>query len=334
MLFNNKQKEKERMIQKISDMLNAGIPLRNILKGIADSGDRNAREAGIVYESIMKGETLLNAFEKAYTLNDVEKSLLSSSGISNIKESMNAICEHYNYVRQFRSELLNVFVRPMVTLVAAIFILSILSFYVVPKIQASLPTEKVGMLDVFGAVKQALIFLFTCGGILVALTLTLRFMDIDMYIRFIVKLPFVGTVRLKRAIFIFLKNVSIITKGGTSISKAMDVAMDTSPVFLKVKIKEALKAMEKEGKSIRDAFIQQGIFPFYVIDLIETAEKTGKYSECYDNASELVRREFERARSAVLPMVEFGALGLTAVIIVFAFMSIISPLQNMGGLLR
>jgi len=333
-LFDSKKKEKERMIQKIADMLNAGIPLRNILKGMAESDDKYSKDARKIFESIMRGENIMQAFSRAYSLSDIEKSLLSSSGLSNIKDSINAICEHYNYVQTFRKDILNVFVRPAVTLVAAIFILSLLSFYVVPKIQSSLPAGRADALSVFLAVKKSLIVLFVSGGCMTLFILFLRFADIDTYIDVMVRLPILGTIRVKRSVFIFLKSVSIITKGGTSISMAMEVASRTSPLFLKRKVLNALELMKKEGKSMKDSFAKCGIFPFYVVDLIETAERTGRYSECLDSASELVRKEFERAKSAVLPMVEFGTLGLTAIIIVFAFMSIMSPLQNMGGILR
>ena len=238
-----------------------------------------------------------------------------------------------------RSQITQAMVYPIILVVFAIAIVSVLLGTVVPKI-----------LKTFEKTKQVLpwttewvmagshfvqnywfISLIVITGLAIGIKHALK----QPKIRFwwddkILHMPGIGKVVRGINTARFARTLSILSSSSVPLLEGMRIA---GGVLINEKIKKAVAdAADRvsEGASLRAALQQTKLFPPMMLHMIASGEKSGELEQMLERAANNQDREFESMVNVSLKLLEPAMIALMAVIVLFIVMAILQPIMAMN----
>ncbi len=227
---------------------------------------------------------------------------------------------------------------PVIVLVAMTVVISILIFFVLPKIIpifTSLNVELPLTTKILIALATFLInyWMFVAGGIvafLIIFSLLLRVYAFRYaYHRFLLAMPLVGSISRKAAMSDLARTLGLLLKSGVKIVEAIRVTSDsiTNLVYKKA-FSQAAEAMKK-GDSL-NSFLKtrEDIFPSALTQMIEVGENTGTLENNLFYLANFYGEEVDEATSNLSSTLEPILLLVMGVIVGFVAISIITPIYK------
>ncbi len=327
--------------------VSAGTPLRESLESIAEDMDHRVFRAILnrVVRDLHEGRTFSQAVARHPRVFDelfvalIRAAEESGSMAETLERLAGAMEARERLARKIRS----IVAYPVFVAVFFCLISIIMTFFVVPQFQdiftgfsARLPLiTRV----VFGVNRFILDHVAWFGGGLlllgVAAALYLRTTPgRRAWDRFRLHAPFFGPCLRKIAMSRFGRNLSIMLRGGVSVSTAMEI---TSDVTGNVLLREAILAARDrivQGSDIAASLEREGEFPRLVVRMIHVGESSGRLPEVLDKVADTYEGQVEGAIATATTLFEPLVISLFGGIILVLVLAIYMPIFTVASGVR
>lgn len=205
------------------------------------------------------------------------------------------------------------FIYPVVVLVVAILITSIIFLKVIPgfkniftSLQAKLPLPTVIMIKISDLFQKYFLFIVGIGIILgFILRRLMRLPRIKLsQDKLKLNLPLIGGLLRKVIIARFTRTVSTLLKSGVSILSALDIGSRTSGNKIVEATLSKVSARVSKGERIGESLAENKIFAPLVVNLIAVGEETGDIPSMLDKIASFYEEEVDVAVSNLTSLIE------------------------------
>ncbi|MFL6589174.1 MAG: type II secretion system F family protein [Chthoniobacterales bacterium] len=277
--------------------------------------------------------------------NDLYVNMVRAGELGGVLEVvLSRLAEFHEKAQKIKNKVLAAMVYPMIVLILAVGIMTLLLVFIVPRFQAlfhdmlgdkPLPAITVFVIGISGFVQNHWMYLL--GGV-VALIIGYKVLSrtrggraaLDQ-----VKLraPLFGDLIRKTAISRFSRTLGTLVTSGVPILQALTITRETAG---NVVIGNAISQVHdsvKEGESIVQPLEASGVFPPMVISMIDVGEETGQLPEMLLKIAEVYDDEVDNSVAALTSLLEpimivFLAL-IVGTIVIALFMPLISIISGL-----
>jgi general secretion pathway protein F len=326
-------------------LLHSGLPLTEVLSTLRDQIPVMNPVLGDVLSRILRGDALhlaLGAHPGVFS--PLYVSLIRSAESSGHLESgFNRLAELLEEEQGNRSAMTQALAYPLsVVLIGMVTVFAFTSF-VLPRF--TMVFEHLG--GELPVATQVLVALSTFFGqwwwffVLAALVLVLvlrqalkkekgrRFRD-----RFMLKLPFIGSVVRELEVAHFSRTLGAQLEAGLPILAALDVSRKTTQnVIFREAVSVAMESVRKGGK-LSEEIRRSGLFPPSAASLIVVAEQGGELPKALLDIADDATRESARRIAAVLTLMEPLLIVLVGAVVGALVIAMLLPIFNLEEMLQ
>ena len=333
------------LTRQLSGLLVSGLPLERALGALAEDADR-AEVADLlqaVKSEVGGGHSLSAALSRhPREFSDVYRALVSAGEDSgDLGAVLGSLADYLESSQQLRSKLLQAVAYPVIVVLVAIAVVTLLLTYVVPQVvgvfqgaHQKLPLLTVMLIAVSGFLRHwGWLLALGLAGTAVVLRQALRAPGPRAAVHAaMLRVPQLG--RLVRGLNTarFASTLAILSGAGVPILRALQAAIDTvSNSVLKADAQEAL-ALVREGSSLASALGLHRRYPPVLITFIRLGEQTGTLPEMLQRAAAQHAQEVQRRAFTLVTILEpllILGMGLMVMTIVLAVMLPIIQMNNL-----
>lgn len=330
----------------MSSLINSELSLQDALKICEkiNQSKQNKILCTSLVKSINSGESFSNSLKKIGNVFSPLYIALVELGetVGSIKEILEKLAQYLKEKKQTREKLLQALTYPVIVLVTAIFVISVIIFFVFPKLESIFEafTESSELVNLkVSSLKRTFLFLVIIVGSFFSLICLCLFFHhsnkkIAYYIdKTLFQIPFLGSYMKITCINDFSFAMKILCSSGVPFSNALFQAKNViDNLYYKDEILNVYKKIIS-GEEISSAFESAKIFPSYFITWISLAESTGNTENVFLNIHEYYRTENLNIIQALLVSAEPVFILITGVIIFALVVQFVIPVfQLLGGL--
>ncbi len=333
------------LTRQLSGLLVSGLPLERALGALAEDVDR--AEVGDLLQAVKSevggGHSLSAALSRhPREFSDVYRALVSAGEDSgDLGAVLGSLADYLESSQQLRSKLLQAVAYPVIVVLVAIAVVTLLLTYVVPQVvgvfqgaHQKLPLLTVMLIAVSGFLRHwGWLLALGLAGAAVVLRQALRVPGPRAAVHAaVLRVPQLG--RLVRGLNTarFASTLAILSGAGVPILRALQAAIDTvSNSVLKADAQEAL-TLVREGSSLASALGLHRRYPPVLITFIRLGEQTGTLPEMLQRAAAQHAQEVQRRAFTLVTILEpllILGMGLMVMTIVLAVMLPIIQMNNL-----
>ncbi|WP_297910836.1 type II secretion system inner membrane protein GspF [Thiomonas sp.] len=333
------------LTRQLSGLLVSGLPLERALGALAEDADR--AEVGDLLQAVKSevggGHSLSAALSRhPREFSDVYRALVSAGEDSgDLGAVLGSLADYLESSQQLRSKLLQAVAYPVIVVLVAIAVVTLLLTYVVPQVvgvfqgaHQKLPLLTVMLIAVSGFLRHwGWLLALGLAGAAVVLRQALRVPGPRAAVHAaVLRVPQLG--RLVRGLNTarFASTLAILSGAGVPILRALQAAIDTvSNSVLKADAQEAL-TLVREGSSLASALGLHRRYPPVLITFIRLGEQTGTLPEMLQRAAAQHAQEVQRRAFTLVTILEpllILGMGLMVMTIVLAVMLPIIQMNNL-----
>jgi len=258
------------------------------------------------------------------------------------------VLRHIQFLLESREDIhkktINAMIYPALLLGATVVALIIFAFKIIPMFKGiyaslgagkELPMVTRGVLFFSGFIKNE--FLLITFGIVLIVFFARQIMTTSSgrraYEKILFSSPVLGQLCIAIVVEKFSTAIQVLLKSGIPIIRSLEMAANTTENHLFAEKIEEAKAKVIAGLPLADALQYTGIFPPIAISFIRVAEKTGSYSEMFEEVAKYHKDIVETSIVRVMALMEpvmLITMGLVIGVIVIAMFLPIFRLANLG----
>lgn len=349
-VFQGRVKLKTLMIftRQLATLQDAGLPL---LRGLhvlqKQEKDTQLRDAiAGMAEAVESGGTFAEAlaqFPKVFSMFYVNM-IKAGEASGALNTVLTRLAEFMEKTQRIRNKVKGAMVYPIVVMVLAVAIVSVLMVYVIPKFKdifndllggRDLPPLTNAVIGVSNIVANYWYYLI--GGV-VALFLLLRMVargergraSLDALK---LRLPIFGQLIRKTAIANFTRTLGTLLTGGVPILQALNIVREVTNNAVLSRAVAKVHDSVKEGETIVTPLEASGVFPSMVVSMIQVGEETGALPEMLMKVAEVYDDEVDTAVEALTSIIEPIMIIILAIIVgtivIAMFLPLISIISNL-----
>ncbi len=328
-------------------LLDAGVHVWQALTIISEQIS-DARFADIVYQVshiVQEGKPLHEAMAR-YAVFSSEMVHITEIGMQagNISIALQALCQYLQETDQFKKKLRSALLLPLVTLALFVTIILVILFAIIPQyadLFASMGKELPRETRLLLKLHDAIVSYYMVGYLIIAVTFGMvvwqlkSSSSIKMTLdRWILNMPYLGSLLQKIALVHFLRSLGLLLQGGMSLVPALKIANQAvSNLYMKEQISQIVAAVEA-GQSVSAGMrgSRSGLFAQDLVLLITVGEETGRISDMIDRAATMYQKRVQQMLvhyTTVLQPTLMILLGLMVAGLIFA---VYMPLFNLADL--
>ena len=331
--------------RQLATLLRSGMPLEETLLAVGQQAEKPRLKSILlgVRSRVMEGHTLasgLGEFPQAFP--EIYRATVAAGEQSgHLDPVLERLADYTEGRQQLRQRVSHALIYPVILVTLAIFIVSALLIYVVPKV--------VGVFENTGqelpGLTQALIassdFLRDYGFVLLGLiglglfvfSRMLRRLDFRRrWDRFLLRLPLIG--KLTRGVNTarFTRTLSILAGSGVPVLDALRISGD---VVGNVPMREAIEETAvrvREGAPLGRSLGSSRLFPPMTMHLISSGEASGELENMLERAADNQEREVDSLVGAMLSILEPALILFMGVIVLAIVLAILLPIFQLNQL--
>jgi type II secretory pathway component PulF len=333
--------------RRMADLATAGLPLDRVLHVVAEQSESAtlAEVAEQALADVRTGIPVSAALAKhpKYFNQIYSETLRAGEASGQFGQVATRLADFQEQEVARRSQIVAALIYPSVLLFTAIFVITFLLLFVVPKLSTvftSLGNDLPATTKILFAVTGFLThFGFEILGVLVAVIIILRIYfktEAGAFTRdrLIVRLPVVGKVIYKAIIARFSRVLGTLVYGGVSILDALELAGLASGNRVFLERSKFVTQEVREGRPIADAMRDAGEFPPVLTHMVAIGEETGDLPKMLSRVSDSLDFEVEngmrRLTSLVEPVIVLG-MGF---FVGFVVLSVLLPIFQANDLVK
>jgi type II secretory pathway component PulF len=323
-------------------LVSAGVTTLEALETVASQTEKNSLKKALlqVADNVREGFPLVAAFRDfprvfpavfSHTVAAAEES-------SALEEALLSLAAHFEREARFKEKLRQAMAYPTVVACFALLVAVGLFTFVVPKFAALLQSADVPlpaltrvMMNV--SAHTGLIALFLVGASLVGVPL-FRVLWQKEGVRsrleaVFARLPVLGKIVSRAAAARVCRSLSLMTKVGVPLVRAMEVARGVASFSsFRKELEDAAEAV-REGKPLADALSRSRWFPATGVKMAAVGENSGRLSEMLDQSASLFETEVDLLVQKLPPLVEAGMVVFVGGLVLLVMLSLFLPIFSM-----
>jgi general secretion pathway protein F len=331
--------------RQLSTLLKAGIPLAEALGALFEQADkvRLKRVLGEVKSAVNEGSSLADSLGKhPKVFDDLYVSMVRAGETAgNLDDVLVSLAEFMESAHKLRGKVKGAMVYPVIMIVVAVTILSILMIAVVPQITQmfeakgkSLPLKTqflVWLSHVFGAYWYLWLVVAVAGFF--GLRAWARSEGgRPAWHRFVLRSPLFGPLVRQVAVARFCRTLGTMLASGVPMLRALEVAKEVLGNAILVKSVEAARAGVTEGESLAVMLRRSGHFPATVTHMIAVGERSGSLEAMLIRVADAHEQEIDMRLQRLTSMLEPLMIVIMGVAVGFVVFAILEPLMDMSKL--
>ncbi len=335
-------KEQIFIVQRLSFLIEAGVPILESLKMVRGFRSKAKRE---VFDQIIKsvngGQTLSKSFEKfSYTFSPFFINVIKVGETAGVLgDNLGFLAQELKKERELKNKIISSLIYPFLILFATLGIILLLLLFIFPKVlpifkslnmKLPLPTKILilasDFLKAYGLYLLILVFVL----IFLFLILIKKSSSFKKAVDFIVlKLPIFGKVFQNYQLANFCRTFSILIKAGVPLVEATKILFQSTTNLVYKKEIEKLKESVAKGQRIQVQLEKNPkLFPEIMTQMIATGEKSGKLSRSLFYLAELYEGDFDEMTKNLSSLLEPFLMIFLGFLVAFIAISIIIPIYN------
>ncbi len=341
-----KIKDKVLFSRQLSTLLNAGLPLIQSLRTVAEQTENKAFKLIIlqVITDVESGSPLSVALAKyPRVFNQIYVSLIAAGEVSGtLDKSLERLATQQEKDAEIISKVRGAMVYPIVVLVVMGAVVTFMMVQVLPQVEmlyqglgsgASLPLVTRVLLFVSkGMVKYWYIILIALGLLVFFFSRWSRTLGGKRYVDAIkMRSPILGKLFMKMYMARFARTGTTLVAAGVPLIQMLQItAKSINNVHIEASLNRATEKV-KGGKALSDAITNDSNFLTLVPDMLRVGEQSGAIEQMLSKTAEYYEKEVDneiKAISTIIEPVLMVILGIFAFIIVAA---ILLPVYSLAG---
>ena len=331
--------------RQMGTLLGAGIPLAEALRALVDQAETRRLETMFreIREDITQGLSLGDALARHPRMfTELYVNMVRAGEASgHVDQVLSRLADFLQAQRALQRKVVSALTYPLLMVGLGALVIAVLMTVVVPKItgmlldtgqELPLPTQ------ILVAVSEGfqnwwwagLLFLAFCSWVIerVYKTDTGR-LRID---RFLLRIPIIGEMLLKRAISRFTRTLSTLLTSGVPAVRSLEITATVVGNRVLADATDHIRKRILEGTDIAGPLRQTGVFPSVVGYMVAVGEQTGEIEQMLDRIADAYDEELEVVTERVTALLEPIMIIALAGIVGFIVYSIILPILQVSSI--
>ena len=329
--------------RQLATLVQSALPVEAAVMAVAEQCEkpRLKRMLMSVRSKVVEGYTLADGMsEFPHVFDNLYRSMVAAGEKSgHLDAVLNRLADYTEQRQHMRSQITQAMVYPIILVIFAIGIVSVLLGTVVPKILKTFEKSKQVLPWTTEWVMAASNFVqnywFISLVLITVISIGIKHALKQPKIRFwydekILVMPGIGKVARSINTARFARTLSILSSSSVPLLEGMKIS---GQVLINEKIKQAVAEAAtrvSEGASLRASLQQTKLFPPMMLHMIASGEKSGELEQMLERAANNQDREFESMVNVSLKLLEPAMIASMAVIVLFIVMAILQPIMAMN----
>ena len=312
--------------RQLATLVQSAMPLETCLQAVSEQSEKldSLREHPRVFDSLFC--SMVAAGEKSGHLGVV----------------LNRLADYTEQRQRLKSRLQQAMLYPIVLLVVAISVVSILLTAVVPKIIEQfdylghdLPASTRMLISLSNALLSGGLY-WLAGFLLLSFFIQRLLKKANFRLcwdKTLLRLPVAGRVAKGLYTARFSRTLSILTASNVPLLEGVQIAAAVSVnCYVEQQLLKAASRI-REGSSLRAALAEQGLFPPMMLYMIASGEQSGQLEKMLDQAAINQEREFDSLVGIALGLFEPALVMLMAGVVLFIVVAVLEPMLQLNNMI-
>jgi len=331
--------------RQLSTLVGAGLPLVDCLSALIEQLDtaRVKRVFSQVREQVTEGGTLADAF-KAHprVFSDLFVSMVRAGEASGALDVvLLRLADYTESYAKLRDKVRSALTYPVLMAVVSFGILFALLTFAVPQITRifaetgqDLPMVTQVLLAASGFMQQywwVILLLIAIAGLVLRSSIQTP-AGRERYDRFMLSVPYAGTLQKKVALARFSRTLSTLLTSGITLLAALDIVKNVVNNSILMKAIGEARDSIREGHSIAPPLQKSGLFPSMLVHMIAVGERSGELEKMLAKAADAYDNEVEMSVASLTSIMEPVMILVMGGIVLFIVLAILLPIFEMNQL--
>lgn len=330
--------------RQLATLVGAGIPLVDALVALIDQVEKPRFKTiwSEVKQKVNEGAGFGDALAThPKTFNGLYVNMVRAGETSGALDVvLNRLADFTESQAELRSKLIGTMIYPIVMLVIAAVVVSILMGFVIPKIARLFETQKVALPLPTRVLISASSLVQNWWFVLVPIGVAIiwgfrRYIQSErgqpQWDRFTLNVPIFGPLIRMVAITRFSRTLSTLIGSGVPLLAAFDIVKNVVQNSILLQVIETARDAVKEGDSIAAPLKRSGEFPPIVTHMIAIGEKSGQLEEMLGNIARSYDVQVDARLRAMTSLLEPLLLVLMGIIVAFIVFAILLPMMQISS---
>lgn len=345
-----KQKDLTTTTRQLSTLMAAGLPLLRSLRVLErQCANQTMKETlHAMGESVESGNSFSEALSSHPKIFDNLYVNMVKAGEAGgvIELVLNRLAEFMEKSQKITNKVKSAMTYPMVILIAAIGITSVLMLTVIPKFEEiftdllegkQLPAITRMVIGISNALQHYFIFIaMGIAAIVMIVSLALKTKaGRDLRDRLKANLPGLGSLTRRTCIARLTRTLGTLLSSGVPLLQALSIVRDTADNVIYFNALQTVHDGVKEGENLSNLIEQTKVFPPMVVGMIDVGEETGAIADMLTRIADTYDDEVDNAVSGLTsllePMVIILLAGIVGTIVIAMFLPLISVISSLNG---
>jgi general secretion pathway protein F len=331
--------------RQMATLIQAGLPLEEVLKAIAQQND-DARIKSLILAvraKVLEGHTLagsLAQFPRAFP-NLYRATVAAGEHSGHLDKVMNRLADHTEESQQFKQKVHMAMIYPCMLILLSITMVTGLMVYVVPDVikvfvgsGQQLPALTIGLValsDFIADYGWAVLLLLIAIAVIAAQLLKKPLIRLRFH-RWLLRTPFLKRFSCGFNTSRYASTLSILTNSGLPLVESMKISGEVlGNDYLKQQLQTATQRVQ-EGSSLHHALAETGYFPPMMLHMVASGEASGELDTMLERTANYQARELHNLVTVLVGLFEPAMLLFMGVAVLLIVMAILLPILNMNQL--
>ncbi len=330
--------------RQLGTLLAAGIPLAEALRAIIDQAENRRIETMFreIRERISQGASLGDALaDYPHMFSDLYVNMVrAGEATGGVDTVLLRLADFLQSQRALQRKVVSALTYPLMMISLGIIVVSILMSFVVPQItgmledtgqELPLPTRiLIQISDAFKAYWW--VGALGIAGLSVLVDRIYRTNAGELFIdRFLLRIPLVGDMLLKRAVARFTRTLSTLLGSGVAAVQSLEITRNVVGNRVLADATEHVRTRILEGTDIATPLKASGVFPSVVGYMVAVGEQSGELEQMLDRIADAYDEEIDVVTERVTSIMEPVMIVFLAAVVGYIVWSIILPILQVGA---
>ncbi|MEI4548334.1 type II secretion system inner membrane protein GspF [Pseudoalteromonas spongiae] len=330
--------------RQLATLVQSALPVEAAVLAVAEQCEKPRLKSMLmsVRSKVVEGYSLAEGLaEFPHIFDHLYRAMVAAGEKSGHLDQVLVRLADYTEQRQhMRSQITQAMVYPIILVVFAVAIVSILLGTVVPTIVKSFQSSKLALPWTTETVIAAsnfiqnywLFSLIAIFGSIFAIKNALKKPKIRFWFDSrVLQFPFIGKVARGLNTARFARTLSILSSSSVPLLEGMRISGEVlANEKMKAAVAEAAVKVS-EGASLKASLDQTKLFPPMMLHMIASGEKSGELEQMLERSADNQDKEFEALVNISLKLLEPLMIALMAIIVMFIVMAILQPIMAMNN---
>lgn len=330
--------------RQLATLVQSALPVEAAVLAVAEQCEKPRLKSMLmsVRAKVVEGYSLAEGLaEFPHIFDHLYRAMVAAGEKSgHLDQVLMRLADYTEQRQHMRSQITQAMVYPIILVVFAVAIVSILLGTVVPTIVKSFQSSKLALPWTTETVIAASNFiqnywLFSLIAIFASIFAIKNALK-KPKVRFwfdsrVLQLPFIGKVARGLNTARFARTLSILSSSSVPLLEGMRISGEVlANEKMKAAVAEAAVKVS-EGASLKASLDQTKLFPPMMLHMIASGEKSGELEQMLERSADNQDKEFEALVNVSLKLLEPLMIALMAIIVMFIVMAILQPIMAMNN---